>query len=984
MPVGKSMDDILAEAKRRARERMGLPPEEKDGSMTEQGALATAPGTVSTPQQSRAPLPKECDFLPGETLAEGYRISSEAIRGGMGSVWKIYHNGWNTDLAMKRPQAKFFDSEKSKETFIHECKAWIGLGLHPNIVSCYYVQDIEGVPSIFAEWMPNGSLKDHIRDGSLYSGTEPEQQERLLDIAIQFARGLHYAHERNLIHQDVKPDNLLLTDSWDAKVADFGLARACSYLTVMEGSATERELPDPESTTVAPTGGYTLAYASPEQLNSQLLTRRTDIYSWAVSVMETYLGERLWMSGNAAGEACRGYFGRCRVPMPERLQELLAQCMAREPDERPHDFAVVLQELTVIFKAVTGKEYPYPSFETAKESADSLSNKALSFLQLGKDQEAEELFKAAVEENGTNPTARYNYTLFLFRHGKISADDAIVLMKENWQTNWNSPDDYAFRLYGKMIYEIGGENEVHSKMYFFFERGAEEEHILESMLKDGSIRSDYVLCRIRDLRSYQRQEGRYRRAVREVESFLAEGDIRAASASVERAECDPLFADCLNRSEWLELTDRVRARCFRLNRSRTWTKEIIPGIPSTEKLSFSEDGSLLLCGERLYDVKTGRCLGDHTNAEQPRLCSSISPDGAFYLRACEDGFDLIRARTGEVLSHYAHPGEIWTLVYSPDGRYAVSAGEMPFVNITDIKSGQKRSYLIPGGHIHRVLVRYDNRELILQTEEGILAFDTVACTPQMIYKTDPEHCVWIAADARFKTLLLTIPRTSFISDRPGVLICDRNSGRGMIYDGKDDRGNSLVFVDSPTKAEFAGNGVHIHYTVASGLYTFSHEKDKLLDVVRTQKNIDDAIVSRDGKYAAILSDGKIYLQRRVDDFVYADPDGTVNSAAYEEYLNTVAESLAVTQDYTTAEIAAELRRDRDFYISAGRRDALEEENLLPYAYIWAARYPGKNSLSLLFPFLGELESRGMGYISKKKAMSVMDTALAAVKRDNGS
>ena len=70
---------------------------------------------------------------------------------------------------MKRPQPKFFSegSQQRKEDFIHECESWIELGLHPNIVSCYYVRSIGGVPSIFSEWMDGGSLKEQVGDRTL-------------------------------------------------------------------------------------------------------------------------------------------------------------------------------------------------------------------------------------------------------------------------------------------------------------------------------------------------------------------------------------------------------------------------------------------------------------------------------------------------------------------------------------------------------------------------------------------------------------------------------------------------------------------------------------------------------------------------------------------------------------------------------------------------------------------------------------------------
>ena len=156
----------------------------------------------------------------------------------MGSVWRVHHTSWDVDLAMKRPKPAFFVSEKQKESFIRECDSWIRLGLHPNIVSCYYVRLVEGIPTIFSEWMENGSLENHINDGSLYEGSDDEVSRRLLNIAIQFARGLHYAHENELIHQDVKPDNLLLTENWGAKVSDSGRARARPVLTASSGVRT--------------------------------------------------------------------------------------------------------------------------------------------------------------------------------------------------------------------------------------------------------------------------------------------------------------------------------------------------------------------------------------------------------------------------------------------------------------------------------------------------------------------------------------------------------------------------------------------------------------------------------------------------------------------------------------------------------------------------------------------------------------------------
>ncbi len=364
-------------------------------------------------------------FVRGELLMNTYRIDSNQIDGGMGSVWKVHHIGWNVDLAMKRPQPQLFSDERSKDNFIKECQTWIDLGLHPNIVSCYYVREIEGVPTIFSEWMENGSLENRIQDGSLYEGAEADVNARLLDIAIQYARGLHYAHEKGLIHQDVKPDNLLLTGDWKAKAADFGLAKARAQLTVLEGDATLYD--DAGATHMAPSGGYTPAYCSMEQMDGKLLTRRTDIYSWAVSVMEMYLGSRPWSNGVVAGMGCQSYFSAvdAKVVMPLPLQKLLARCMAADPDDRPHDFAVIEKELLNIYKNFTGKTYPRPETKAASDTADSFNNRALSYLDMGQPEKAEEYWNLAHNKEPDHAETIYNQSLYLWRRGKINGTDLI-------------------------------------------------------------------------------------------------------------------------------------------------------------------------------------------------------------------------------------------------------------------------------------------------------------------------------------------------------------------------------------------------------------------------------------------------------------------------------------------------------------------------------------------------------------------------------
>src|SRR5690606_22291803 len=107
--------------------------------------------------------------------------------------------------------------------FEAECATWINLGLHPHTVTCYYVRRLGGIPRVFAEYVEGGSLLDWLRTRRLYEGGPEAALARILDVAIQFAWGLGYAHVRGFVHQDVKPANVLLSQTGQVKVADFGL-----------------------------------------------------------------------------------------------------------------------------------------------------------------------------------------------------------------------------------------------------------------------------------------------------------------------------------------------------------------------------------------------------------------------------------------------------------------------------------------------------------------------------------------------------------------------------------------------------------------------------------------------------------------------------------------------------------------------------------------------------------------------------------------
>ena len=344
-----------------------------------------------------------------DLIMDMYKITSDAIHGGMGSVWRVHQQGSNRDLAMKRPQPRFFSegSQRRKEEFIKECENWINLGLHPNIVACFYVRGIGSVPTIFSEWMDKGSLKDCIRNGALYTGSEEEVQERILDIAIQAARGLQYSHKKGLIHQDVKPGNLLLTKgftAWDTKVADFGLAKAQSQLT--DGGK-------PASS------GYTIQYCPREQADGEPAEEWMDIYAWALTVLEMYCGKRHWETGAEAGRQFRAIFRQCRIPMPRAMRKLIKHCLKKKYTS----FEPIEELLLNNYRAVRGREYERKHEEAASDSADALNNQAISYIELGMTESATRCWEEAKKINFSHTESLYNAGLFAWRTGEQTCAD---------------------------------------------------------------------------------------------------------------------------------------------------------------------------------------------------------------------------------------------------------------------------------------------------------------------------------------------------------------------------------------------------------------------------------------------------------------------------------------------------------------------------------------------------------------------------------
>ncbi len=306
-------------------------------------------------------------FAVGNMLLDTYRIDSEPVEG-TSVVRKVHHMFWDTDLAMKLPKEDSFSSEEEKESFADECEPWTLLGLHPNVAACYYVRDIEGEPAIFTEWMEEGSLSDRIEDRSLYEGKQTEIEERLLDVAVQSLRGLSYILEKGLVHQGLKLSNIMFTEGWSAKICDI----------ISFGHAEHNEDEEP--------GKY------------------TNLHDWAMIVKEMY------------GKTSKAY-------PPEEMKEILEKCLSSDPEERPKDLGEIEEKLTDIYVELCGRTYSRVKPGEGDYAAGTLSNRALTYLDLGKEYLAETYLDKAVSLDPYCVEAVVDQSIFLWRKGRLNDRD---------------------------------------------------------------------------------------------------------------------------------------------------------------------------------------------------------------------------------------------------------------------------------------------------------------------------------------------------------------------------------------------------------------------------------------------------------------------------------------------------------------------------------------------------------------------------------
>ncbi|MBI3863773.1 MAG: protein kinase, partial [Planctomycetia bacterium] len=280
-------------------------------------------------------------------LVEDLMTERTLGHGGMGVVSLVRNILTDECFAMKKA---LFRNVAGRLDFLNELRTWIDMPEHPHIAACRFFRTVDDEVAVFAEFVDGGSLEQWIASHRL------TRLEQALDVAIQAAWGLDAVHHLGLIHQDVKPGNLLLTESGQVKVSDFGLARTRALLAPASPTG------DPPSVSLQRCQG-TREYFSPEQACGRPLTPKTDIWSWGLAVLQIFVGGLTWLAGPRAHWILQDYLRNGpRDPMlpamPDGLADVLRRCFREDPAERWPTLAEAADAVRAVYREATGMEFP--------------------------------------------------------------------------------------------------------------------------------------------------------------------------------------------------------------------------------------------------------------------------------------------------------------------------------------------------------------------------------------------------------------------------------------------------------------------------------------------------------------------------------------------------------------------------------------------------------------------------------------------------
>lgn len=385
--------------------------------------------------------------LTGELIDGILEVGPILGKGGMGVVYEVFHREWNRKLAMKIPLhlgGGNFDMRR----WIREAHTWIDLGLHPRVVSCWFVRQWRDVPALFLDLYSGGSLKEKLESRSSPPQTVEEWAEALVWL-IHACEGLHHAHQMGLIHRDIKPANLMFDAEGGLAVTDFGLGKAFNKSAdEPDGQADpsadqlRERFAGQDEYSLTRTGVMTGTphFAPPEQWMQKPVGPQADIYALGVVAYQALTGRHpfeppgeRWDLGRLVTAHLMGDIvapHEFHEGVPERLSDTIATCLAKKPADRPQTLLQLREVLVGAFRDRTGEDYPFGLPQPLSQRADALNNKAVSLWSIGLRKEATHAWAEADRLERNHLEVTYNRMVTSWLTGRRNPREAEAVIRE--------------------------------------------------------------------------------------------------------------------------------------------------------------------------------------------------------------------------------------------------------------------------------------------------------------------------------------------------------------------------------------------------------------------------------------------------------------------------------------------------------------------------------------------------------------------------
>ncbi len=267
------------------------------------------------------------DYI-GRKLDGRYEILELIGVGGMANVFRARDLKQNKIVAVKILREEFLDNEELVRRFKNESKA-IGLLSHPNIVKVFDVNFSDTVQYIVMEYIDGITLKDYIER------KKPLSWKDTVHFTVQILRALQHAHDRGIVHRDIKPQNIMLLEDGSIKVMDFGIARFSRS----------------ETRTITDKTIGSVHYISPEQAKGDITDAKADLYSVGIMMYEMLTGKLPFDSDSAVSIAIKQISDAAKSPreivpeIPEALEEITLKAMAKDPAIRYQSASQMLRDI---------------------------------------------------------------------------------------------------------------------------------------------------------------------------------------------------------------------------------------------------------------------------------------------------------------------------------------------------------------------------------------------------------------------------------------------------------------------------------------------------------------------------------------------------------------------------------------------------------------------------------------------------------------